>query len=48
LLLGIVHDRKLMREAQVNLAIRWFVGYGLHEVLPDGIVTLTRERAVVR
>ena len=21
---GIVHDRKLMREAQVNLAIRWF------------------------
>ena len=25
-LLGIVHDRRLMREAQVNLAIRWFVG----------------------
>ena len=24
---GIVHDRKLMREAQVNLAIRWFAGY---------------------
>ena len=23
---GIVHDRKLMREAQVNLAIRWFAG----------------------
>ncbi len=23
-LLGIVHDRRLMREAQVNLAIRWF------------------------
>ena len=22
--LGIVHDRKLMREAQENLAIRWF------------------------
>jgi transposase len=35
LLLGIVHDRRLMREAQVNLAIRWFVGYGLHEPLPD-------------
>ena len=34
-LLGIVHDRRLMREAQVNLAIRWFVGYGLHEALPD-------------
>ena len=28
-LLGIVHDRRLMREAQVNLAIRWFAGYGL-------------------
>ncbi len=24
---GIVHDRKLMREAQVNIAIRWFAGY---------------------
>src|ERR1700686_534045 len=34
-LLGIVHDRRLMREAHVNIAIRWFVGYGLHEVLPD-------------
>ena len=32
---GIVHDRRLMREAQVNLAIRWFIGYGLHEALPD-------------
>ena len=34
-LLGIVHDRRLLREAQVNLAIRWFTGYGLHEILPD-------------
>lgn len=32
---GIVHDRKLMREAQVNLAIRWFAGFRLHEVLPE-------------
>jgi transposase len=24
LLLGIVHDRRLMRESQVNLTIRWF------------------------
>jgi hypothetical protein len=23
-LLGIIHDRRLMREAHVNLAIRWF------------------------
>jgi IS5 family transposase len=34
-LLGFVHDRRLMREAQVNLAIRWFCVYGLHETLPD-------------
>ena len=27
-LLGIVHDRRLMREAQVNLAIRWFMATG--------------------
>ncbi len=32
---GIVHDRKLMREAQVNIAIRWFAGYRLDEKLPD-------------
>jgi transposase len=42
-LLGIVHDRRLMREAQVNLAIRWFIGYGLHDALPDHS-TLTRIR----
>jgi transposase len=42
-LLGFVHDRRLMREAQVNLAIRWFCGYGLHETLPDHS-SLTRIR----
>jgi transposase len=42
-LLGIVHDRRLMREAQVNIAIRWFAGYGLHEPLPDHS-SLTRIR----
>jgi transposase len=42
-LLGVVHDRRLMREAQVNLAIRWFTGYGLHEALPDHS-SLTRIR----
>jgi len=35
LLCGIVHDRALLREAQVNLAVRWFIGYRLHEALPD-------------
>lgn len=42
-LLGIVHDRRLMREAQVNLAIRWFAGFGLNERLPDH-ASLTRIR----
>jgi transposase len=42
-LLGIVHDRRLMRDAQVNIAIRWFVGYALHEALPDHS-SLTRIR----
>lgn len=41
--LGVVHDRKLMREAQVNLAIRWFAGYRLHETLPNHS-SLTRIR----
>jgi len=40
---GITSDRKLMREAQVNLAIRWFTGYRLHEPLPDHS-SLTRIR----
>jgi transposase len=40
---GIVQDRKLMREAQVNLAIRWFAGYRLDETLPDHS-SLTRIR----
>jgi transposase len=43
LLTGIVHDRRLMREAQVNIAIRWFIGYGLHEKLPHHS-SLTRIR----
>ncbi len=42
---GIVQDRKLMREAQVNLAIRWFSGYGLDEKLPDhSSLTKIRQR----
>ena len=44
LLLGIVHDRRLMREAAVNIAIRWFAGYGLSEPLPDHS-SLTRIRS---
>lgn len=40
---GIVHDRKLLREAQVNLAIRWFCGYGLRDRLPHHS-SLTRIR----
>lgn len=40
---GVVHDRALMREAQVNLAIRWFAGYRLDEALPERS-SLTRIR----
>ena len=32
---GIVHVRELMRQVQVNLAYRWFIGYRLDERLPD-------------
>ncbi len=42
---GIIHDRKLMREAQVNIAIRWFAGYRLGEKLPDhSSLTKIRQR----
>jgi len=41
--LGIIHDRKLLREAQVNIAIRWFAGYALDEPLPEHS-SLTRIR----
>ena len=40
---GIVHDRKLMRETEVNLAMRWFAGYRLDEPLPHHS-SLTRIR----
>jgi len=40
---GVVHDRALMREAQVNLAYRWFAGYELDEALPHHS-SLTRIR----
>jgi len=32
---GISHVRELMRQVQVNLAYRWFIGYELDETLPD-------------
>jgi transposase len=42
---GITQDRKLMREAQVNLAIRWFAGYRLTDRLPDhSSLTKLRQR----
>lgn len=41
--LGIVHDRTLMREAQMHLGLRWFAGYRLDERLPDHS-SLTRIR----
>jgi transposase len=44
LLLGVGHDRRLVREAQVNIAIRWFAGYGLHEALPETLMGLPTAR----
>ena len=42
---GIVHDRKLMRRTQTDIAIRWFAGYRLHERLPDhSSLTKIRQR----
>ncbi|MFI4911399.1 MAG: transposase [Sedimentisphaeraceae bacterium JB056] len=42
---GIVHDRKLMRQAQVNIAMRWFAGYRLDETLPHhSSLTKIRQR----
>jgi transposase len=32
---GIRSVRELMREVQVNLAYRWFIGYRLEDALPD-------------
>lgn len=43
LLLGYAHDRRLLREAQAHLAVRWFIGYRLDEDLPDHS-SLTRIR----
>ena len=40
---GIIHDRKLIREAEVNIAIRWFIGYDLTDKLPHHS-SLTRIR----
>lgn len=40
---GIKEDRALMAEARVNVAIRWFCGYGLYDELPDHS-SLTRIR----
>jgi transposase len=42
---NIIHDRALIREAEVNLAIRWFAGFGLGKELPDhSTLTLVRQR----
>lgn len=42
---NITQDRALMREAQSNIAIRWFMGYRLDEALPDrSSLTYLRQR----
>jgi len=42
-LYGITSERRLMREIQVNMAYRWFLGYDLDETIPDHSV-LTKAR----
>jgi transposase len=44
-LFGIPSERRLLREVQVNLAYRWYLGYDLDEAIPDhSIMTKCRER----
>jgi len=43
-LYGITSERRLMREIQVNMAYRWFLGYDLDEIIPDHSV-LSKARA---
>ena len=42
-LLGIVHDRRLMSEAQVNIAIRWFASFGLTAEQIAAVFACTKE-----
>ena len=41
--LGVMHDRRLMREAQADIAGRWIIDRGLHDRLPEHS-SLTRIR----
>jgi transposase len=34
-LFGVRSERQLVREIQVNVAYRWFIGYGLRDKIPD-------------
>lgn len=43
-LYGITSERRLIREIQVNMAYRWFLGYDLDETIPDHSV-LSKARA---
>jgi transposase len=44
-LYGIQSERQLMREVQVNLAYRWYLGYDLDESIPDhSILSKARRR----
>jgi transposase len=43
-LYGITSERRLMREIEVNMAYRWFLGYDLDETVPDHSV-LSKARA---
>ena len=49
-LLGFAHDRRPMREAQADIAIRRFIGCGLDERLPDhsSLTRIRRRRGEAR
>jgi len=41
---GIPSERRILKEVQVNLAYRWYLGYDLDEALPDhSILTKARQ-----
>jgi len=34
-LFGVLSERQLVREIQVNVAYRWLIGYGLSDKIPE-------------
>lgn len=43
-LYGIRSERRLVEEVRVNMAYRWFLGYGLEDKIPDASVIWQNRR----